>query len=487
MMLRLRSMHRDERGFALVTAVLLLSVMTMLMAVSLSAGQSAFTISERGARWNRTLVIAEAGVHDAVTRLGQDRTKISPCPLGTSTSPCSVQGGGQYQVDWTFGSNGHVTVRSVGYYPTMANAQITREVRVHLDPRPAFEYALFSAEAIELKNDQEIVGDIWGTTGVRLQNSSIVCGSITNAAGNVTLGNASAVVKSHTTMSGRSCTGKSGDVWTGGNISSNNGTIEGNARTGAPSGTLCSATSTSFQITGGTVEGNATACGQISGATVLGTSSPGVYTARPPVSPLPTYTFDPLNYPGLQCIPSAPTCGPTNTSTTAVATFNSTVRTPTMQGSYAIWQTSPTSATKLDLKDLDLSGDLTIVTNAPIELGNTGTISSPIPATLVLITLYVPPVGTSCSATGGDCSIYGKNSVIFDSGDLANPADGVVGVMYTPGKIAFKNADNAAEGALYGGSMEIKNGFEIAYNSRVERIVGFNDSLEQTLWQELAV
>jgi hypothetical protein len=481
----LRLLQRDERGFALVTAVMLLSVMTMLMAVSLSAGQSAFTISERGSRWNQTLVIAEAGIHDAITRLGQDRTSVSACPLGGGTAPCSVQGGGEYQVDWTFGSNGHVTVRSVGYYPTKASAQVTREVRVHLDPRRAFEYALFSAEAIELKNDQEVIGDIWGTTGVKLQNSSIVCGSITNAAGNVTLGNASQVVKTYTTTSGRTCTGKSGDVWTGGNISSN-GTIEGNALTGAPSGTLCDVASTSFQITGGMIEGNATACGRISGATVLGTSSPGVYTSRPPVSPLPTFTFDPLNYTGLQCYPSTGSCGPTNTSTTAVQTFN-TVSKANMQGSYAIWQTAPTSSTKIDLSGLSLSGDLTIVTNAPIEFGNTTTISSPTPATLVLVSLYVPPVGTSCSATGGDCSIYGKNSVILDSGNLADPNDGVVGVFYTPGKIAFKNSDNAAEGALYGGSMDIKNGFEIAYNDRVERIVGFNGSLQQTLWQELAV
>jgi hypothetical protein len=487
----LRALQRDERGFALVTGVMVLSVMTMLMVVTLSAGQSAFTISERGSRWNRTLVIAEAGIHDAVTRLGQDRTSISPCPLGSATAPCAMQGGGEYQVDWTFGTNGHVTIRSIGYYPTKAVAQVTREVRVNLDPRRAFTHALFSAETLELKNDQEVFGDVFATTGVVLQNSTIVCGSVTNANGDVTLGNASRVVKNYTsTTTGKTCTGKTGDVWTGGSIISN-GEIEGTAKTGAPSGTLCSPTSTNYQITGGTIHGNATACGQINSTVVPpSTSSPGTYSSRPPVTNLPTYTFDPLNYPGLTCFGGPGICSPTNPSPNAVSNFSAVSRTA-MSGSYAIWQTAATSSTKIDLSGLSLNGDLTIITNAPVDFGNTaGPIAAPVPATLVIISTYVPPVGTTCSSNNpaaGDCSIYGQNAVKFSAGDPTDPNDGVVGILYTPGKIAFKNSDSAAEGSMYGGAIDIKNGFNLVYNPRVERIVGFNGSLQQTLWQELAV
>jgi hypothetical protein len=33
--------------------------------------------------------------------------------------------------------------------------------------------------------------------------------------------------------------------------------------------------------------------------------------------------------------------------------------------------------------------------------------------------------------------------------------------------------------------MDFKNGFNIIYNSRVERVLGFGTTLEQVLWQEI--
>ena len=43
------------------------------------------------------------------------------------------------------------------------------------------------------------------------------------------------------------------------------------------------------------------------------------------------------------------------------------------------------------------------------------------------------------------------------------------------------------DGALYAQSMDFKNGFNIIYNSRVERVLGFGTTLEQVLWQEINV
>jgi hypothetical protein len=93
------------------------------------------------------------------------------------------------------------------------------------------------------------------------------------------------------------------------------------------------------------------------------------------------------------------------------------------------------------------------------------------------------PTGT-CNDNGGDCSIYGKNSINFDAGDADDPDDGVVGLLYTTGKMGFKNKPEM-EGALYAGAMDIKNGFAITYNSRVDQILGFGGALEETLWEEL--
>jgi hypothetical protein len=43
------------------------------------------------------------------------------------------------------------------------------------------------------------------------------------------------------------------------------------------------------------------------------------------------------------------------------------------------------------------------------------------------------------------------------------------------------------DGALYAQTMDFKNGFNIIYNSRVERVLGFGLSYQQSLWQELNV
>jgi hypothetical protein len=140
---------------------------------------------------------------------------------------------------------------------------------------------------------------------------------------------------------------------------------------------------------------------------------------------------------------------------------------------------------KLDANDIVLSGDTTIITNAPVDFGNTNTISLAAgvdSAKFVVISLY-EPTGT-CNDNGGDCSIYGKNSINFDAGDADDPDDGVVGLLYTTGKMGFKNKPEM-EGALYAGAMDIKNGFAITYNSRVDQILGFGGALEETLWEEL--
>jgi len=161
-----------------------------------------------------------------------------------------------------------------------------------------------------------------------------------------------------------------------------------------------------------------------------------------------------------------------------------------------VWQTNPQcgeisnpssgACTKLDLSSLSVGGDLTIITNAPVYLGNTNPITSSGPALVTIVSLYIPPPFTTCDTNGGDCSIYGLNSVIFDSGDTTDPNDGIAAVLYTPGKMAFKNNVNGAEGAMYAGSMDVKNGFDVTYNSRIERVVGFGGVLERTLWQEIS-
>src|SRR6185295_11508754 len=241
----------------------------------------------------------------------------------------------------------------------------------------------------------------------------------------------------------------------------------------APSTTTCSSTASTYAVTisgGGnyTVHGAANACGKISGITGETSSIPGVTTTAPAPVTFPTFVFDPNNYPTastdplhLQCYPSAGTCG-SNQSSTAIADFNAYIAThkTSLTGTFAVWQSSAQPMSNASC------------TTAPVDFGNTSTVSttsSSVAADMAVISTYQPTSGTTCTTNGGDCSIYGQNSVEFNAGTVSNLDDGVVGLLYTTGKMAFKNhpaSQPPGEGALYAGSMDLKNGYDILYNSR---------------------
>jgi len=477
--------HRQDEGFALVTVMAMLAVLALLLVVALSAGNAAFTNSEKGARWTRTLAVAEAGANDAVTQIAQNRAIVPACGIGT-TNDCTVAGG-EYQ--WSRapepGGSG-IVITAIGYYPDRETAQVTRTVQVLLEPEATFRYALFSASTLEIKNNAVVIGDIYSRQAVLVNNNATICGSILNTEGGVAIGVNAEILKAYGT-----CSGKDGRVWAGGTIRMAGAYVEGDATASAPSNVSCPPTpSTNHAILGGVVGGTATACGQVTAsASVLQANT---WTDPPAAQSLPTYTYDPANYPGATCFAvNGATCSsdPTNWSTTAVSQFNNTVSKANMQGTYIVWQANPGPSTKLRLDGLTLSGDLTIVTNAPIDLGNTSAVTTTTPATLSIISLYVPPDGTVCSDNKPEfCSIYAKNSITFDDGDAANPDDGIAVLLYTPGKMSFKNTggqNSNGEGALYAGAMDIKNGFDVTYNGRIERVLGFGVGMQQTLWQEI--
>jgi Tfp pilus assembly protein PilX len=513
MVTMMRRLRREEEGYSLVIAMLLLAIMAVLLVVGLDAGTSSLKQSSLAVEWSRALTVAEAGLNDSITRLGESRTAANPCNMSGST--VCTGGGGQYQVSWTQ-TGGKIVVTSVGYFPTKTSPTFTREVQATYEPVPSFRYALFSQTALDIKNNATITGDIYSDGDVSVGQNATICGSVLSSAGGVSLANGGQIVKSNTTVA---CSGKTGKVWTGGPtgiVGSSQVVIAGDAVAGAPSTMTCSSTSSNYAVTIGgggnfTVQGAAHACGMISGITGQTSSAPGVTTTAPVPVTFPTFVFDPNNYPTastdplhLQCYPTGGTCG-SNQSSTAIADFNAYIAAhkTSLTGTFAVWQVSPqpmsnsscttASTTQICLDGITLSGDFTVVTNAPVDFGNTSTVSttsSSVAADMVVVSTYHPASGTTCTTNGGDCSIYGQNSVQFDAGTVSNPDDGVVGLLYTTGKMAFKNhpaSQPPGEGALYAGSMDLKNGYDILYNSRVERVLGFGTTYERTLWQELNV
>src|SRR3954465_15309762 len=151
----LRSMHREE-GYSLVISMLLMSIMMVLLAVSLDAGSGSLRQSSLSLEWSKALTVAEGGADAAVTLLGESRAATNTCAIATSNVCNGVDG--QYQVRWTSSGN-QIVVTSVGYYPTRADAQFTREVEITYEPVPSFRYAIFSQTALNVNNNMTVMGD----------------------------------------------------------------------------------------------------------------------------------------------------------------------------------------------------------------------------------------------------------------------------------------------------------------------------------------
>jgi hypothetical protein len=481
----IRRLHREQDGYALVIAILLVSIILILLAVALNAGIVALQGSSKGIEWSKTLTVAEAGVNDAVTRLGVSRTTSNPCPMSPPSETVCSGGGGEYQMTWSATSEGGMLVTSRGYYPTKAAPRYSREVQVTYEPAQTFKYAIFAQDDLTIANNPVVVGDVYSSGNITVDNNVTICGSVTSANGTITLGQNDAITTSYVPYN---CSGQTGNVWAGGSVvGSNNVTVEGFAKASGPSGATCASSGSApspYDLSNMTVTGAATACGRVSG--VPGGLA-GTATTAPAVQTMPAFTFDPNNYSSLTCYPSGGTCG-SFVSPDAVSLFNAYVSAnkTNLSGTFAIWQSNPSQLTKINLDGVNsVPGNLTIITNAPIDFGNTSTITTTATsAETDFISLYVPPTGTTCDTTGGDCSVYGQNSIEF--------GPNVVGLLYTAGKMAFKNNCNGGSctqftGAVYANSIDLKNGFNITYDSAIERTLGFGQSLQQTLWQEINV
>jgi hypothetical protein len=193
---------------------------------------------------------------------------------------------------------------------------------------------------------------------------------------------------------------------------------------------------------------------------------------------MPSYTYAASNYDPTTLheygTPSTP-------SATAVSDFHAylAANLNNMRGTFYINQSGAVSqSNRLDLTNMQITGDLTIVTNTPVYSAAAGDNGSD--AIVLIASTYDPAPGTSCEVNhdNSDCAIHAKNHFSV-SGSTAV-------LLYAPyGPVAVKN--NAKQfGAIYADSMEIKNNQEMTYDPRVDRIVGFGSvTLEPTKWVEL--
>lgn len=442
------SAPRDDRGFAMVMAVIIMGVMATLAILVLTNGSHADRASGRGENWNSALHVSEAGVEEAMALLAENNG-VSPGAFTGSVTD------GDYSVQVTPLGRNHYQVDSVGHVGSAQSLEAERGVRVVIAPPPSFKYALFSTTDVNTKNTNDIYGDIWANGSVTVYNGDRVEGSVSAADGYVHLNQNSVVT---------------GDVHTGAYDAAGNsiwmdlGTSIGGDAMASSTTPDCSDDPGRFYYkidNSGSIAGTATLWGNIFGSGAVGALQSGVCTLAPAAKTIPNFVYNPLNY------------DPAPSEYDSVADFQAWLDTGTNKTNFTGVHYVEGSGV-VDLDGVVVAGDAAVIAvEAAISAeGGSGLtdVNDGTDKVLVLATWYQPPPSSACVNSSGnpeDCSIGIKNNFEPD-GQTAT-------LLYAPnGPCAFKNSADFF-GAVYCNDIVLKNNMTLIYDARVEQIVGFGD------------
>lgn len=493
----LMRLHREE-GFALITTVMVGFVVLGLFGLLLANVEHTENASVRGRNFESSLGVAEAGIQNIIELIN------ATGDLTTQTLPAVTNEHGTYTVTVTrcgvtptptpcteakLTGKGYV-IDSHGESGNEARLGRERKVRVVLSPPRSFQYALFSDTSIETKNNDEVEGDVWANVNVTIDANDTVHGTVTAAQGWIDMDTNSTIDE---------------DAWSGGfngvdpsNVWSirmaSGARILGTAKSSVADGICGPANPDNYTVGGngahiGTA-GSPPTGGVITfagppgsepaleaGTTVNGTSQTSTCTAAPTTRPLPTFTWDPDNYDPA-----------TFHEFSSVAAFQTYISTPAIRdnlvGTFNVQDSLPSQGNRLDLTGVEIGGDVTIYTNAPIfangidEASGSGTTER----TFVIVSTYAPGTASSCDVNddNSDCAVHLKNN--FD------PSCITAALVYAPnGPVAIKNSGNNETrcGSVFADSILVKNNQTLQYTDRIERIIGFGEvRYEVSRWEE---
>ncbi|HEX9774947.1 MAG TPA: hypothetical protein VGB83_05135 [Actinomycetota bacterium] len=466
-----RALHRrlagDESGVTMVIAVLLSGVIAILAVTMLAVGLHTDQATARGRHFTQALHVAESGIEEALALIEE---ADGVYPSGTFTGTTEL---GAYEVTVVRQPRNRYEITSVGGVRAGRQLGAERSIRVVLEPPLSFDKALFSYTTVETKNNDIIEGDVWGNHNVILALGTQVHGSVIAASGYVDLGGGASVDED--AISGGFNSSLSEAVHLGANA-----TVGGNVTASVVPVACVGADNADYKVrldSGAVVGGNVKTWGNVQGAgTVSGTIANSVCTSALAAEELPAFTFNENNYDSVTYFGT-----PSTPSATAVNNFHTYVLSQAyrISGTFYINQASPVSqATQVDLTGMTITGDTTIISNAPIFAN--GVTDDTTDAIFALIDSYDPPSASACDVNNdkSECTIHLKNS--FDvSGTTAV-------VVYSPyGSVAIKN-NQAQFGSVYADSIQIKNNQTLTFDERIMRIAGFGEvTMEITEWVEL--
>ena len=452
--------QRDENGIAMITAILMITIVTALTAVVLDTGSHADRSSQHGRNWTVSLQTADSGIQRAVSYM-QATSGAVPGPFtgttadGSYTTTVTPLGRNRYQIDST---------SAVGKGAGMLTS---RSVRVVMGPPKSFRYALFSLTDVNTKNNNFVQGDVWANGNVTVQGGDTVNGSATAATGWILLNNGSAITGSAVSGGYNASNGRAIDVSTNANIG---GTAK--AESTAPN---CADDIThqyySVNVVG-SISGAVQAWGLKTGGGSTGPFTSNLCIAAPATQPIPAFSYNPANY------------NPAPVEFATPTAFNTWLAAGHMSGLSGTYYIHGGGASdSVNLNGVTIGGDTTIIAeSAPIDaFGGVGIAdANASDKILVLASYYQPAAGSSCTDTGGnpaDCAVGIKNNF--------QPNNNTATLIYAPnGPVAFKN--NAQfDGAVYANDIVLKNNLHVVYDPRVDQIVGYGPvTLQTESWVE---
>lgn len=470
----IRAARKEESGVAMMIAVVLLTVITTLTVMSLTVATHVNKSTGSSEHRAQALQVAESGVEQALARIEANAGAYTGTFTGqTEEGPFRVTVTRLGRNTYTIDSTGGARSSYVGGVWVDRELGAHRRIQVTIAPPRSFSNALFSFTTLNLKNNDVVTGDVWANQNLVMDANTSVTGSVTAATGYAELdGPVGANVR---TGGFKPSNGRAVD-----STSSVGGTITASVVDPPDPITCGGADQSSYKVNiTGHVSAGITTWGTKTGSgTYSGTYAPHTCTSAPATLPMPSYTYNANNYDAATLYEYGT---PTVPSATAVSDFHAYLASHLndMRGTFYVNQSGAVSqSNRLDLSNMRITGDLTIVTNTPVYSAATGDNGSD--AIVLIASTYDPAPGTSCEVNhdNSDCAIHAKNQFSV-SGTTAV-------LLYAPyGPVAVKN--NAKQfGAIYADSMEIKNNQEMTYDLRVDRIVGFGPvTLEPTKWVEL--
>lgn len=161
---------RDEKGIALVLALILLVVLSVLAVgmVFLSRYETRFSVKERLS--DSALYIADGGVEYAINELQKDISYCGPTPY-------SVANVGEFSVSVSTQEQpaNHYAITSTGFVPDATNPQETRTVTCVVNIVPGTPtYAIGAREGITVASNITVKGDLRSDGQITLGNNVFI-------------------------------------------------------------------------------------------------------------------------------------------------------------------------------------------------------------------------------------------------------------------------------------------------------------------------